>query len=261
MSTLANARDVLRLMAHLQRDVTVTDVAAELGLPKSSVSRTLSMMAEYGFLDRDPLTRAYRPGGLIMEASYHFRTSRGTVSLLEEEAARLVADTGYTGYVDVLDGSESLVLHMRIGTGALQAYTPAGTRAPGYASSMGRALLARLDDAEVLRLYDDGPTRLEHSTGTAPATRRELLATLARVRADGWDVSRGEWVQGVGGISSAVLDSDTGQIFGIGIALPASDLRDDAVATRYGRAVREVARRVGKRIGDPYWLRFTEPGD
>lgn len=170
MSTLANARDVLRLMAHLQRDVTVTDVAGELGLPKSSVSRTLSMMAEYGFLERDPLTRAYRPGELIMEASYHFRASRGTVSLLEEEAARLVADTGYTGYVDVLDGSESLVLHMRVSAiGALHAYTPAGTRAPAYASSMGRALLARLEDAEVMRLVDD---RLKHSAGAAPKTRR-----------------------------------------------------------------------------------------
>jgi len=256
VSTLANARDVLHLMAQLQRDVTVTDVAAQLGLPKSSVSRTLSMMAEYGFLDRDPVTRAYRPGGLIMEASYHFRASHGTVSLLEEEVARLVADTGHTGYVDVIDGAESLVLHMRIGTaGTLQAYTPAGTRAPAYASSMGRALLARLDDARIMQLVD---ARLEHSTGSAPTSRRELLATMARVRADGWDVSRGEWVPNVGGISAAVLDGDTGQIFGIGIALPASELRDQA-ATRYGAAVRDAAMRVGRRTGDPYWLRFSDP--
>uniref|UniRef100_A0AAU2W0W2 IclR family transcriptional regulator n=1 Tax=Streptomyces sp. NBC_00008 TaxID=2903610 RepID=A0AAU2W0W2_9ACTN len=256
MSTLANARDVLRLMARLRRDVTVTDVAGELGLPKSSVSRTLSMMAEYGFLERDPVTRAYRPGELIMEASYHVRASRGTVSLLEEEAARLVSDTGYTGYVDVLDGSESLVLHMRVSAiGSLHAYTPAGTRAPAYASSMGRALLARLEDAQVTRLVHD---RLEHSVGQAPKTREELLAQLARVRADGWEFSRGEYVPGVAGISSAVLDGDTGQIFGIGIALPAQEL-SGGMPERFGRAVRDAALRVGKRIGDPYWLRFAAP--
>ncbi len=256
LSTLANARDVLRLMARLQRDLTVTDVAGALDQPKSSVSRTLSMMAEYGFLERDPLTRAYRPGELVMEASYHFRASRSTVSLLEEELARLVSDTGYTGYVDVLDGAESLVLHMRISTvGALQAYTPAGTRAPAYASSMGRALLARLDDPQVLRLVD---ARLEQSAGTAPRTRKDLLACLARVRADGWELSRGEYVPNVAGISAAVLDSDTGQVFGIGIALPAPELRDEDT-TRLGRAVRDTALRVGKRIGDPYWLRYAEP--
>ncbi|MEV0847547.1 IclR family transcriptional regulator [Streptomyces sp. NPDC049954] len=258
MSTLANARDVLRLMARMQRDLTVTDVAGGLGLPKSSVSRTLSMMAEYGFLDRDPVSRAYRPGGLVMEASYHFRASRGTASLLEEELGRLVADLGHTGYVDVLDGAESLVLHMRIGTvGALQVYTPAGTRAPAYASSMGRVLLARLDDAQVLRLV--GP-HLAQSTGTAPRTPGELVAGLARVRADGWESSRGEYVPNVAGISAAVLDGETGQVFGIGIALPAPEVRDDNAA-RYGRAVRDTALRVGKRIGDPYWLRYAETGD
>ncbi|MGW8568104.1 IclR family transcriptional regulator [Isoptericola sp. NPDC055881] len=256
MSTLANARDVLRLMTSLQRDVTVTDVAARLGVPKSSVSRTLSMMAEYGFLERDPMTRAYRPGGLIMEASYHFRASRDTMTLLEEAVARLVADTGYTGYVDVLDGSESLVLHMRIGTaGTLQVYTPAGTRAPAYASSMGRALLARLDDAQVLRLVDP---ELEHSTGTAPTSRDALLATLARVRADGWDVSRGEWVANVGGISAAVLDGGTGQVFGVGIAMPVPELSDEVVA-RYGTQVRDAAQHVGKLVGDPYWREFASP--
>ncbi|MGW1226983.1 IclR family transcriptional regulator [Streptomyces sp. NPDC001478] len=257
MSTLANARDVLKLMARLQRDLTVTDVSTALEQPKSSVSRTLSMMADYGFLDRDPVSRAYRPGPLVMEASYHLRASRSTASLLEEELARLVADIGYTGYVDVLDGAESLVLHMRIGTtGALQAYTPAGTRAPAYASSMGRALLARLDDAQVLRLVG---ARLEQSTGSAPRTPGELTACLARVRADGWDSSRGEYVPGVAGISAAVLDGDTGQVFGIGIALPAREVHDENAA-RFGRAVRDAALRVGKRIGDPYWLRYVDTG-
>ncbi|MFK0169651.1 IclR family transcriptional regulator [Streptomyces sp. NPDC090306] len=255
MSTLANARDVLRLMARLQRDLTVTDVAAALELPKSSVSRTLSMMAEYGFLDRDPTSRAYRPGELVMEASYHFRASRSTASLLEEELARLVADIGYTGYVNVLDGGESLVLHMRIGTaGALQAYTPAGTRAPAYVSSMGRVMLARLDDAQVMRLVD---ARLERSTGSAPRTPGELVSRLARVRVSGWESSRGEYVPNVAGISAAVVDSETGQVFGIGIALPAPEVRDENEA-RFGRAVRDAALRVGKRVGDPYWLRYVE---
>lgn len=255
MSTLANARDVLRLMARMRRDLTVTDVAEHLGVPKSSVSRTLSMMAEYGFLERDRASRAYRPGELVLEASYHFRVSRGTASLLEEELGTLVADTGYTAYVDVLDGAESLVLHMRIGTaGALQVYTPAGTRAPAYASSMGRAMLARLDDAEVLRLVGTG---FGQSTGTAPRTPGELISRLARVRAEGWDSSRGEYVPNVAGLSAAVVDGDTGQVFGIGIALPASEVRDESAA-RFGRAVRDAALRVGRRIGDPYWLRHAE---
>ncbi|WP_208511129.1 helix-turn-helix domain-containing protein, partial [Variovorax paradoxus] len=144
MSTLANAMDVLKLIARLRRDITVTDVVNELGLPKSSASRTLSMMAGYGFLDRDAATRAYRPGGVIMEASYHFRASRNAASLVEEALAALVDQTRFTGYINVLDGADTLVIQMRAGAGALQIYTPPGSRAPAYSSAMGRALLARL---------------------------------------------------------------------------------------------------------------------
>lgn len=257
MSTLANAMDVLKLMARLRRDITVTDVATELGLPKSSVSRTLSMMAEYGFLERDPATRAYRPGGLIMEASYHFRASRNASSMLEDELDALVGETGYTGYINVLDGADSLVVQMRTGTGgALQVYTPVGTRAPAYASSMGRAILARLTDDEAIQLVG---SRLDLRRGDVPRTRKDLLARLAQTRAQGWALSRGEFVPNVAGISAAVVDAGSRRVYGIGIGLPAQDLTD-ALAERFGRRVRDAAMTVGKRIGDAYWLEFTPEG-
>jgi len=218
------------------------------------VSRTLSMMAEYGFLDRDAVTRAYRPGGLIMEASYHFRSSRNASSLLEDELEALVRDTGYTGYINVLDGAESMVVQMRTGTGGpLQVYTPVVTRAPAYASSMGRAILARLSDDEVTQLIG---SRLDVRRGDSPRTRKDLLERLALTRQQGWALSRGEFVTNVAGISAAVVDAGGRQIYGIGIGLPAQDLTDE-LARRFGRRVRDAAMTVGKRIGDAYWLDFA----
>lgn len=254
MSTLANAMDVLTLMARLQRDITVTDVGGELGWPKSSASRTLSKMAEYGFLERDPTTRAYRPGAVIMEASYYFRASRSAASLLEDELDALVAETGYTSYVNVLDGAESLVVQMRTGSaGALQVYTPVGTRAPAYASSMGRAILARLTDREVTQIVDP---RYDPQYGHAPRSREDLLARLAEARERGWSLSRGEYVRNVAGISSAVIDPDNQKIYGIGIALPVQELSDD-LCERFGQRVRAAAMKVGRRVGDSYWLDFV----
>lgn len=252
MSTLANAMDVLKLIARLRRDITVTDVVTELGLPKSSASRTLSMMAGYGFLDRDAATRAYRPGGVIMEASYHFRASRNTASLVEEALDALVRETGCTGYINVLDGTDTLVIQMRTGAGALQIYTPPGSRAPAYSSAMGRALLARLSDDEVGALIG---TKLDQGRGHAPKTRKDLLARLAVIRDTGWALSRGEYVTNVAGISSAVLDPATRQTYAFGIALPAEQL-SEALVERFGATVRDAASSVGKRVGDPYWLGF-----
>ncbi|GGO81731.1 transcriptional regulator [Marinobacterium nitratireducens] len=255
MSTLENAMDVLKLVARLQRDITVTDVVTELEWPKSSVSRTLSKMAEFGFLERDPVTRAYRPGEVIMDASYYLRASRSAASLLEDELEALVTETGYASYINVLDGAESMVVQMRIGTGrVLQAYSPVGTRAPAYASSMGRAILARLTDREVMQIVD---ARFDADYGNAPRSREDLLARLATIRAQGWAQSRGEFVPQVAGISAAVVDSGNRQIYGIGIALPLQDLTDE-LATQFGHRVRASALKVGRRIGDAYWLDFAD---
>lgn len=252
MSTLANARDVLLLIAQRRRDMTVTELAQELDVPKSSMSRTLAMMADYGFLERDLISRAYRPGPLVMEASHHFRVSQDVVSMFEGELGRLTDEFGYTGYISMLVGSESLIVHMRTGTaGTLQAYTPVGTKAPCYASSMGRAILARLDDEEALARV--GGEFVEY--GAAPHTRDALLADLAAIRSAGWALSRGEVLPDVAGFSSATHDPGTGQTFAIGIALPAAELDEDLVE-RCGPALRDAAQRVGRNVGDTYWLSF-----
>lgn len=254
MSTLSNAMDVMKLIARLQRDITVTDAANELDWPKSSVSRTLSKMAEFGFLERDPVTRAYRPGEVIMEASYYFRASHSLISLLEDELQVLVTETGYTCYINLLDGAESMVIQMRTGTaGALQVYTPVGTRGPAYASSMGRAILARLSNKVVMQIV--GP-QFDASLVNAPQSREDLLARLETVRAQGWALSRGEFVSGVAGISSAVVDPASQKIYGIGIALPAQALTGD-IADHFGVRVRDSAMKVGRQIGDRYWLDFA----
>ena len=253
MSTLVNAADVLKLIAKLRSDITVTDVVTHLGLAKSSASRTLSMMAEYGFLERDSVSRAYRPGAVVMEASYHFRASHTALTLLQGVLDKLVGETGYTGYINVLDGADSVVIQMRTGAGSLQVYTPPGSRAPAYASSIGRAILSRLTDEEVTALVQDG---FEVRRGNIQRTRKDLLARLKEARETGWALSRGEFVQNVAGISAALRDPTTRQIYGLGIAMPVQDLTD-AMVQRFGARIVEATSDAGRQIGDPYWLAFA----
>lgn len=252
MSTLANAMEVLKLIVRLRRDITVTDLVNELGYPKSSASRTLSQMAEHGFLERDAVTKAYRPGLLVVEAAYQFRAGGSVVSLLEEVLEQLVAETGFTGYLGVLRGPEILVVQMRSGSQPVQVYTPPGTSAPAYYTSMGRALLARLSDAEVLALVGK---KFEQPPGSAPKSPKELLVRLDQTRRDGWTESRGEALAHVYGIASAVRDPSTGEAYGIGIAIPPQDGLD-ALFERCVVLVRNAASAVGRRVGDPYWLQM-----
>lgn len=256
MSTLANAMQILQLIVRLRRDITVSDVANHLDMPKSSASRTLSEMGKYGFLARDRTTRAYRPGRVVMEASYHFRGAHGALDLLEAQLDGLVRETGYTAYIDMLDGAQSLVIQMRVGTGSLQVYTPPGTRLPAHATSVGRAILARLPDQEVSKLLKGTFRSGADSYGIKSI--RHLLTVLSGIRENGWSLSYNGAIDNVAGISTAVMDPSTHQIYGLSIAFPTHCL-DDAMVARFQRVIIEVTQAIGQQIGDPYWLAF-DPG-
>jgi len=256
VSTLANAMQVLQLIVRLRRDISVTDLATQLDIPKSSASRTLSQMCQHGFLERDPITRAYRPGRIVMEAAFQLRSSRSALALIEAQLDLLVRETGYTLYVDLLDGADSLVIQMRIGGGSLQVYTPPGTRLPAWSTSVGRAILARLDDDRVLQLVN---SRLQSRANPhAMQTPKELLARLAEIRKQGWSLSRGEFVANVAGISTSLEDPDTHQIYGLSIALPSQDLTQARIDD-FSQALVAATRDIGQQIGDPYWLGFIDP--
>ena len=253
MSTLANAKDVLLLIARLQRSVTVTDVSVELKLPKSSASRTLSMMAEYGFLQRESSSRAYRPGPVVMEASWQFRSAHSAISLVAEMLEQLVLGSGYTGYVNVLDGADVIVIQMRSGARSLQVYTPPGSRAPAWASAAGRAILASLNDSARRALL---PVSFSTPQGTEPCSADDLNERLALIEKQGWSLSRGEYISGIAGISAAVFDPSTAQRYGFGLAIPREELTEELIA-QWGTAVCDAACRIGKQVGDPYWLAFS----
>ena len=65
----------------------VTRIAEMLGREKSQVSRTLKTLAEYGLVDRDPDTLAYRLGWRI----YALASLAGEPRLLDEARARAAA--------------------------------------------------------------------------------------------------------------------------------------------------------------------------
>jgi phthiocerol/phenolphthiocerol synthesis type-I polyketide synthase C len=67
MSTLANAANVLRCFSSECTELTVTDVAARLDLPKASASRLLKRMREAGLLETIGQTKRHRPGRLLLD--------------------------------------------------------------------------------------------------------------------------------------------------------------------------------------------------
>lgn len=255
MSTLTNAVSVLRLFSADRLELSVTDVSRLLGMPKSSTSRLLKSMREAGLLAHAGNSPRYRAGTLLFEVARFHRVNSTLVGLADEALGALSQQTGHTGYVSILDGADVVVIRLFHGTHALRVVTPLGQRAPAFATSTGRVLLARLSDDEVRALHKKP---LAPPSPNSPQSMSELLAQLDQIRRRGWCEADDEAIPGVGSIAVSVADPENAECLGFCLSFSAA-ATGAAEKEKMVALLTAAARRIAARVDDPFWLSLGVP--
>lgn len=181
MSMLNTAAAVLRCFSPDHPELTTSEVADLLHLPKSNASRVLRAMREAGFVDAVPGSRRYRPGLLHLELGLVLRN--GSVQWREAQAVllRLSRLGRLSGEVSLRDGTEVVRL-LRMKDGLPLPPVPGCTpgRAPVWNDAAGLALLARLPEAALSALLAQVPPEpgAEAVAQAVAAARRESFVRL-----------------------------------------------------------------------------------
>lgn len=218
MSSLESAVSVLRCFSTSRTELTVTEVAQMLGLPKSNVSRLLRAMRDVGLLDSARDGRGYSPG--VMLLGFGEVASAGHSLGMRAHAAvvRLSEQTGHAGFVSARVGTYMVGLTHHAGRNPLQVGVfLGGQRLHIDACATGRALLATMPDAAVQALLGG---RVSQATPQSPASLQELLERLAQVRERGYAESHNEAGRGVGAIAVAVQDERVSEVLSFCITYP-----------------------------------------
>ena len=232
MSILSSAVDVLRCFSSTRHDVTVTDLVTLLGMPKSNASRLLRAMRDEGLLETVGESKRYRPSLLLNQVGHLYRFAASLIDRADAVVGNISDRIGHTGYVSVRRGTDIVAVTAHPRRHALRVVTSIGDRIPAFASSTGRALLARLPDDDVRALYP------------APRDMDDLLARLARVRDEGFAESRDEAVRGVRALSVAVGDPATGDEVALCLSFPAATVEPAeriAIIRSLGEGAAEIA--------------------
>lgn len=249
MSSVLKAVKVLRCLSSEATRLTVTEVSRRLDLPKSSVSRLMREMMDCGLLQRDDRIGAYSPGVLLFQLGNLYRQHFNLFDLIDETVKRLVAETGHTGYIGVLQEGDLVALRSFQGRHPVRYVMEAGQRGPAYGISLGKALLARKPDDELRALYSE---RLDPVVSNAPERLEDLLAEIAVIRERGWATANSRLLPGVRSIGVAVGGADQDQAVGFSLSYLAAVLSDDDVDALTARIVASAAE-VGRRTADPHW--------
>lgn len=179
LSQLAQSHDPLRL----------GDIADAVGVPKSSVHRTLTILIEEDYVESIG-DGYYRPGnGLrVLAAGMEGHSGSG----IEAALSSLQREVGHTVFLAVLGGDVITYTH-KVDPGLAYAVTAdVGSQVPLTSSAAGKTILAHLPDAE----------RREHI-----ADDSDLTTELPGIRARGFAVDYGNTDSALCSIAAAVLDT------------------------------------------------------
>ncbi len=245
MTILASAAQVIGCYGPDCTALSVSDVVARLGMPKSNASRLLRTMRDVGLLEAIGETKRYRPSLSLLTAVRSYFRSSTLLERANEVVAAISAEFGHTGYVSARHGGQVIGVSDHQGSNPLRVASNVGRGLPAAASATGRSLLARLSDEEVRALHADG---LEIPSPNAPQSVDELIARLAEVRRTGLSTSNDESTRGVYALAVAVGDPQTGEEVSLCIVCPAATTEDterQAIAAALLNGARAIAAMTG----------------
>ncbi len=195
----------------------VTEIADELGLKKSSVSRLLKALAELGYAEVTAQRGQYRIGPRILVLAKGYleddRLVREAQPMLHELALTLRA----SAHLAVLAGGDLVIVAKEPSPEHIQVSTRVGGQAPLHASALGKVLLADLSEKRRAALLGDTLTRYTEKTIT---DRRKLHKVLNETREQGFAVELEEEHVGVGCIGAPVRNAIGRWIAAISVAGP-----------------------------------------
>lgn len=211
--------DLFEVLARWDSAKTHAELADELRIPKSSLTKLLRTLVSRAYLEYVPEGKTYVLGPAITKLA---RTSMASEDLVEIAGPILEAvteATEETSGLNVLKGEQSEVVRAVLSPHRLLMTMRVGDQAPLYATSGGKALLAHLPP-EMRRDYL-ARTKLERLTPKTIVSPAELAKQLDQVAKTGLAYVFEEFHTGIIGMARPILGNSGFPIAAVNVAMPA----------------------------------------
>ncbi|EKF18584.1 IclR family transcriptional regulator [Nitratireductor pacificus] len=245
MNSVRKALLVLEAVADHQ-PVGVSELASQLGQPKSSVQRALETLHGAGWIrpssgERTRWELTFRASRLARKAGSHFGLREAVLPHMEE----LRRQTSETVHLAVFDDSEIVLIERLESPHAVRHVEPLGGRASMLVTATGKAILARLSTEEVDAIH--AATVERNDPGTPVPQRDALELELEEVRRLGY-ATTSSWRDGVFATGVAIIGPSGGPIAALSISTPETRSDEENRRTQ-AQLLLDHGRQINERLG------------
>lgn len=219
VQSLARGLEIIVTFDAEHAEMSLAQVAQRSGYSRATARRFLHTLVELGYMRTDGKVFALTPQVLRLGTAY--LAGLGLPQVAQPHLETLSALVGESTSVAVLDGAD-VVYVARVATRRIMSVgIVVGTRFPAYATSMGRVLLAALDET-ALEAYLSSAD-LQPLTARTLHRPADLRAELARVRDQGWALVDQELERGLTSMAAPIHGADGAVAAALNVSAAAMD--------------------------------------
>ena len=240
------AFDILELLSTSKAGLTLSDLSASLGVPKSSVHYLLNTLLRRGYLRRNQVTNRLLLGLKILTLHNAALSSIELRGHAAPHLRRLMETAGLTVHLAILEGDEVVLIDKLKPPGVARIATWVGKQMDLHCTGVGKAIMAYLPEEQLERLARErGFVRYNDNTIIA---RHRLAEEIARIRKLGYVLEDEEGEIGFRCVGCPIFDHEGRVAAAVSVAGTTSEITS-ANAVPLAKQVKDTADAISQRIG------------
>jgi len=212
------ALDVLLCFTRQTSELTMTQIAEQVGIHKSTVHRLLATLENKRFVQRDPDTGIYRLGIRLLQMAYLTLEQNDLRRVAAPFLRRLSEQYQENIHLAVLDNTDVIFMYIIESPQRVKLAAAIGQRLPAFATASGKAILAYMPEKMVRRILDRGMAQYTSHTLLSPDA---YMKGLQSIQEQGFAISEEEYEEEINAIAAPIVDLKGQPIASIAVAGPA----------------------------------------
>lgn len=247
ISSVDRAANVLKLLAESGGGSSgVTELAARVGVRKSSVHRLLQTLQLHDLVSQDAATRKYRLGWGLYRLAAKIPAGADLIEASRQELDRLASSSHECANIGVLGNQAVVIIARSVPRQAVITNMDVGYQEPIHATALGKILLSECSEDEIRRI--SGGHRLAMFTTRTIVDSAVLAGECQDARRRGFAVDNGEMDDDVRCIAAPIRNHGGRIIAAISISGPANRMTLERLEALRGSLL-EAAGRVSHKMG------------
>jgi IclR family transcriptional regulator, acetate operon repressor len=242
--SLEKAMVLLGRVMDAENNCSISELAAQIGVPRSTAFRILTSFQRTG-LTRRLRRGCYLPGPRLLRLVHSDAQNRILRGVGRPILHTLAGNTGCTAQLGVFENAMVTYL-LKSGTARANLFTREGTQLEAYCTAIGKVLLASLPDPAREEYLRSGP--FIRMTSNTVMDLRKLEATLARIAAQGFATDDAEMDANLRCIAVPVRNGEGTVIAALSISIRKAHHSADELQIHLA-ALNAAARTLTEKVG------------